>query len=50
MKLNTKRVLFSATGGLLAAGNAIALNGNITAATIGAVVNNLWMFTDLVLK
>jgi hypothetical protein len=45
MKLNTKRVLLAATGGLLAEGK-----GNITAATISDVVNHFWMFTGLVLK
>jgi CRISPR/Cas system-associated protein Csm6 len=49
MELNTQRVLLAATGGLLAACNALTLYGYITGATISDVVNDLWMFTGLVL-
>ena len=42
MNHNTKRVLMSAAGLLLIAGNALALDGNnLTAANTGDVVNNL---------
>jgi hypothetical protein len=47
MKFNTKRTLLSAGGLLLFAGNALALDGNITAANTGDIVNNLGLFSGL---
>jgi hypothetical protein len=48
MNHNTKRVLMSAAGLLLIAGNALALDGNnLTAANTGDVVNNLGLFSEL---
>ena len=46
MKVNTKRVIMSAAGLLLSAGNALALDGNVTAAAnTNDIVNNLGLFS-----
>lgn len=52
MKLNTKRALLSAAGILLSAGNALAIDanitpGNVTPANTNTIVNNLGLFSSL---
>jgi len=47
MKLPTKRALLGASGIVLSAGNALALDGNLSAANTGDIVNNLGLFLGL---
>jgi hypothetical protein len=47
MKLPTKRALLGASGIVLSAGNALALDGNLSAANTGDIVNNLGLFSGL---
>ena len=47
MKLNTRKTLLSAAGILLLTGNALALDGNISAANTNDIVNNLGLFSSL---
>ena len=47
MEINTKSMLLSATGLMLSARNALALDGNITVVNTGNIVNNLGLFSGL---
>ncbi len=47
MEINTKSMLLSATGLMLSARNALALDGNITVVNTGDIVNNLGLFSGL---
>jgi len=47
VEINTKSMLLSATGLMLSARNALALDGNITVVNTGDIVNNLGLFSGL---
>ncbi len=47
MKTNIKIILLSFAGILLTAGNALAIDGNITPANTNDIVNNLGLFSEL---